>query len=404
MRRVLFAAIFKEYIRNALPAEGEPAQRFPRRVADAIFESLRLPPQVARSVYGVAILDYVSIFEHVERGVPNEPIHFLWLDERCRKGDFVIDDIELAIAYRIHEKPLAVHFEQTDVTPQIEWRKVVFGMITRGVIKSRLGKQNLTIGIEIADGSPAIEQRARHASEKLQLVFRIAVFWHYGEFATSTKDVTQPYSKERGMPLHGLSRHQFFRRPGTQSIRANRSSEERRIRSMAQAIHVIAITACRFATQVSAPCRAAVAGCVLLFAAGCATDPVPMGSRFVVAAPFAEFYKHGPAQDVVNLDVAQHRFDNYVIEQQTGPDFQLPKGTVVTMLKREAGYSKVITDFGVAGYVPNDKLKPAPPVARVAPTEGHPERNLRERMRAIPPSRQKQEQLDLSDIPLPLPS
>jgi hypothetical protein len=173
---------------------------------------------------------------------------------------------------------------------------------------------------------------------------------------------------------------------------------------MATVIHVLAVTARQFATRVAAPCRAAIAGgCVVWLAAGCATDPAPMGSRFVVTAPFAEFYKNGPAQDV-NLDVAQHRFENYLLEQQTGPDFQLPKGSAVTMLKRESGYSKVITDAGVAGYVANEKLKPAPAVARAAPAEMRPARNLRERMRALPPSKKNQEQLDLNDLPLPLPS
>jgi hypothetical protein len=145
------------------------------------------------------------------------------------------------------------------------------------------------------------------------------------------------------------------------------------------------------------------AGCALLVMAGCAIDPVPMGSRFIVAAPFAEFYKNGPAADL-NLDIAQHTFNNYLLEQHSGPDFQLPQGATVTMLKHESGYSKVITDSGVAGYVPNDKLKPAPPVARAAPTETRPETNFRQRTRAIPPSRKNEEQLDLSDLPLPLPS
>jgi hypothetical protein len=144
-----------------------------------------------------------------------------------------------------------------------------------------------------------------------------------------------------------------------------------------------------------------VAGGSLLFFAGCASEPVPMGSRFVVAAPFAEFYKNGPAQDV---DFAQHTFSNYLAEQYTGPDFQLPKGAAVTMLKRESGYSRVVTDNGVAGYVANEKLRPAPAVARAAPMEMRNERSFRQRTRAAPPSRRNEEQLDLSDLPLPLPS
>lgn len=147
--------------------------------------------------------------------------------------------------------------------------------------------------------------------------------------------------------------------------------------------------------------RLLLAGGALAWVAGCASDPVPPGSRFVVSAPFAEFYKKGPAQDV---GFAQSGFDNYLAGQYAGPDFQLPKGAAVTMLKRESGYSKVVTDNGVAGYVANEKLKPAPAVARNVPTEVRPQRNIRERVRSVPPSRRNEDQLDLSDIPLPLPS
>lgn len=154
--------------------------------------------------------------------------------------------------------------------------------------------------------------------------------------------------------------------------------------------------------SMSSTFRLLLAACALAFFAGCASDPVPMGSRFVVSAPFAEFYKKGPAQDV---GFAQHTFDNYLAQQYIGPDFQLPKGAAVTMLKREVGYSKVVTDNGVAGYIANEKLAPAPAVARNVPVETtRPQRNIRERTRAVPPSRRNDDQLDLSDIPLPLPS
>jgi hypothetical protein len=147
--------------------------------------------------------------------------------------------------------------------------------------------------------------------------------------------------------------------------------------------------------------RCFLASAILALGAGCASDVVPPGSRFVVSTPFAEFYKNGPTQDV---GFAQHTFDNYLASQSTGPDFQLPKGASVTMLKRESGYSKVVTDNGVAGYVANEKLAPAPAVARNAPAVTRPQHNMRERVRALPPSRRNDDQLDLSDIPLPLPS
>jgi hypothetical protein len=146
-----------------------------------------------------------------------------------------------------------------------------------------------------------------------------------------------------------------------------------------------------------------LAGCGFLFLVGCATDPVPMGSRLVVSTPSAGFYKNGPAQ-AVDLNINEHSFVNDLTNLQTGPDFQLVKGTPVTMLKRETGYSKVITDNGITGYIANEKLKPAPPVARAAPTEMRNERNFRQRTRATPPSHRNEDQLDFSDLPLPLPS
>jgi hypothetical protein len=145
----------------------------------------------------------------------------------------------------------------------------------------------------------------------------------------------------------------------------------------------------------------AVAACAVLLVAGCAANPIPRGSRFVVSTPIAEFYKNGPAQDVT---FAQHTFDNFITEQQIGPDFQLPKGAHVTMLKPEYGFSRVVTDDGVVGYVANDKLQPAPAVARVAPTAVPNERSFRERVRANPRSRKIEEPpLDMNDLPLPLP-
>lgn len=145
------------------------------------------------------------------------------------------------------------------------------------------------------------------------------------------------------------------------------------------------------------------AGCGLLFLAGCATEPVPMGSRFVVTTPSAGFYQYGPAQ-AVELNINQHTFANDMANFQRGPDFRIGKGAAVTMLKREMGYSKVVTDDGVTGYIANENLKPAPPVARAAPTEMRNERSFRQRTRAVPPSRRNEDQLDFSDLPLPLPS
>jgi hypothetical protein len=47
--------------------------------------------------------------------------------------------------------------------------------------------------------------------------------------------------------------------------------------------------------------------------------------------------------------------------QNFGPDFSLPQGQHVIMLKKEFGYSRVMTDDGQSGYVASEDLVPAPP-------------------------------------------
>src|SRR5438552_2708856 len=81
--------------------------------------------------------------------------------------------------------------------------------------------------------------------------------------------------------------------------------------------------------------------CLAAFSA-CETNTVPSGSKFIVSAPKAPFYKFGPAQSF-------------------GPDFVLNEGARVTMLEHSFGYSRVMTEEGTAGFVSTDDLKPAPP-------------------------------------------
>lgn len=143
----------------------------------------------------------------------------------------------------------------------------------------------------------------------------------------------------------------------------------------------------------------------LALVTGCATQPAPPGSRVVVSAPAAQFYKNGPAEDFTFVD---HKFDNFGMEQKIGPDFELPKGTHLTLLKREFGYSRVVTDYGVAGYIANDQLAPAPAVARTTPPSsvGRGEGPFRNRDRTgnpRPPRKIEEPPLDLNDLPLPLP-
>lgn len=141
-------------------------------------------------------------------------------------------------------------------------------------------------------------------------------------------------------------------------------------------------------------------GCAAGLVTGCAVDPAPPGSRFVVTAPVAEFYKNGPAQAASFQMEALRNLPG----QDTGPDFQLLKGAAVTMLKREFGFSRVTTEDGVVGYVANEQLKVAPLMTRAA-TAVEPRRSKRSSAPTrSAPRMQREEQLDLSDIPFPLPS
>ena len=158
--------------------------------------------------------------------------------------------------------------------------------------------------------------------------------------------------------------------------------------------------------------RGAAATALLIascFLAGCAMEPMPTGSRLVISAPIAELYKNGPAQDP-SFQSPQLASFRTVSGPSAGPDAQLPRGASVTLLRREIGFSRVVTDDGMVGYVANDQLQKAPAITRAAATaapswsppgwRGNPSPSRSKPPRTSPP----EEKLDLSDIPLPLPS
>lgn len=148
-------------------------------------------------------------------------------------------------------------------------------------------------------------------------------------------------------------------------------------------------------------CLAAVG--VLLFAVGCSTTPAPVGSTFVVSASKAQFFKNGPAEQ---FSYVEPTFDQNIQAEGIGPDFELPKGAHLTMLKREFGYSRVVTDEGIVGYVSNDQMSVAPSLARVTrPAVTNP-RSYRETPKnntSPHPRKPAEPGLDLNDVPLPLP-
>lgn len=141
-----------------------------------------------------------------------------------------------------------------------------------------------------------------------------------------------------------------------------------------------------------------------VFVTGCATAPIPTGSRMVVSAPTAQFYKNGPAQDP---GFQQGTYGSMLSQAQDyGPDAQLPRGSAVTLLSKEIGYSRVSTEDGRVGYVANDQMQRAPVITRVTEPAAPTWRPGPAPRRHKPtPSRPPVEQLDLTDVPLPpLPS
>ena len=63
----------------------------------------------------------------------------------------------------------------------------------------------------------------------------------------------------------------------------------------------------------------------------------PKAGSYLVSVAQAEFYKFGPAQSF-------------------GADFVLKKGERLTMLDRQWGFSRVLTDTGVVGYISNEQI------------------------------------------------
>jgi hypothetical protein len=85
--------------------------------------------------------------------------------------------------------------------------------------------------------------------------------------------------------------------------------------------------------------------CAALFAGCEASGPGKGDLYFAVSAKQAQVYRFGPAQP-------------------TGADALLKQGQRVIMLRQEFGYSRVMTEDGLTGYIANDLIAPAPPPER----------------------------------------
>ena len=81
---------------------------------------------------------------------------------------------------------------------------------------------------------------------------------------------------------------------------------------------------------------------VALFGGCAASQPGKGDGYFAVSVKQAQVYRFGPAQP-------------------TGADALLRQGQRVIMLRQEYGYSRVMTEDGMTGYISNDFIAPAPP-------------------------------------------
>jgi hypothetical protein len=137
------------------------------------------------------------------------------------------------------------------------------------------------------------------------------------------------------------------------------------------------------------PPLSAVCSVLALLGAGCATpSAIPPGTACQITSSRAPFYKYGPAQTF-------------------GPDEILGRGTRVTLMSRDMGFSRVMLENGVTGYVANedvDVLPPEPvPTAQPAVVTQRAERLFRGSPRRSNVQPTPGDPLfDMSDMPLPI--
>ncbi len=101
---------------------------------------------------------------------------------------------------------------------------------------------------------------------------------------------------------------------------------------------------------------------VLLFCAvfcnlatGCSTAP----KNAAVAGPNGAWY---------SVVTAQTPFYHYGPQQSNGPDRQLPKGSLMKVIRSSSGYGQVQLENGESGYVASEDIHPAPPAIAVKKT------------------------------------
>lgn len=127
---------------------------------------------------------------------------------------------------------------------------------------------------------------------------------------------------------------------------------------------------------------------VLLVAGAClclgCQQAAPKTDHYVVKSAKSEFYKYGPAQ-------------------ANGADMSIDRGTAVTMVRRDFGFSQIRLADGTIGYVATDDLKPAPPPPSTPPPRGASQRHVASKSSNVKPVH-GDPLFDINDVPAVLPS
>ena len=131
---------------------------------------------------------------------------------------------------------------------------------------------------------------------------------------------------------------------------------------------------------------------LVLSVTGCETVPLEPSPNFVgnmvVSTEYAQFFRLGP-------------------QQAGGADLSLRSGKLVMLQRKEFGYSRVQLEDGQVGYMANEDLQPAPPVAprkrglRSAAADGRSRNNVSGR---VPRGAQNYDEETFNNIALPDPN
>jgi hypothetical protein len=110
----------------------------------------------------------------------------------------------------------------------------------------------------------------------------------------------------------------------------------------------------------------------------------PKTDHYVVKSAKSEFYKYGPAQ-------------------ANGADLAIQRGTAVTMVRRDFGFSQIRLEDGTIGYVATDDLKAAPPPPATPRPRGASQRRVASKSSNVKPI-PGDPLFDINDVPAVLPS